>query len=409
MCNDNRKIIETFLEKIENVLKENTTETLVSKLEKDKEKINKKLNNLLELNLEGRINKEQYYISMLSTPYKLDKEKYYKIKRVVNKMIILISVIILILLIRLVIYIKQNKNLKINIRKYIKLNDIEHYLTIRGKNNNTSVLITLHGGPNCSLIPYSFVWQKELENNYIVVNYDQRLCGRTAMKNKNIKNATQDELIEDLKCLIDYLKNMFKVDKVTLLGHSGGTMLGIDFMEKYPELVEKYVGISQIYNFKEAIIIELKKVLDNQKLSYKDKANIDKILENYKCINSVQEITRAINYILKYSKQPEPIFKLLILPIISPYMGFKDLWYFTHCNKGNEKYGFLKFNLEDKLINSNIKYTFILGEDDYTICPNLIKEYAKSKENINVYCIKECGHVPMYLKTKEFNKIMKGL
>lgn len=62
MCNDNRKIIETFLEKIENILKENTTETLVSKLEKDKEKIKKKLNNLLELNLEGRINKEQYTI-----------------------------------------------------------------------------------------------------------------------------------------------------------------------------------------------------------------------------------------------------------------------------------------------------------------------------------------------------------
>ena len=60
LCNDNRKIIETFLEKIENILKENTTETIVSKLEKDKEKINKKLNNLLELNLEGRINKEQY-------------------------------------------------------------------------------------------------------------------------------------------------------------------------------------------------------------------------------------------------------------------------------------------------------------------------------------------------------------
>ncbi len=64
LCNDNRKIIETFLEKIENILKENTTETIVSKLEKDKGKINKKLNNLLELNLEGRINKEQYTLKL---------------------------------------------------------------------------------------------------------------------------------------------------------------------------------------------------------------------------------------------------------------------------------------------------------------------------------------------------------
>lgn len=60
LCNDNRKIIETFLDKIENTLKENTTEPMVNKLEKDKERINKKLANLLELNLEGKINKKQY-------------------------------------------------------------------------------------------------------------------------------------------------------------------------------------------------------------------------------------------------------------------------------------------------------------------------------------------------------------
>lgn len=324
-------------------------------------------------------------------------------------MIILISVVILIILIRFVIYIKQTKGLKIHIRKYVKLNNIEHYLTIRGRSHNTPILITLHGGPNCSLIPYSFVWQNELEKNYTVVNYDQRLCGRTAMKNKNIKNATQDELIEDLKCLVDYLKDTFKVEKVTLLGHSGGTMLGIDFIERYPELVEKYIGVSQIYNFKEAINIELEMTLANSKLSHQDKENINKIIKNYKHINSVQEIMGALNYILKYSKQPEPILKLLILPIISPYMDFKDLWYFTHCNKGNESYGFLKFNLKDKKINSDIKYFFILGEDDHTVCPNIIEEYAKDKENINVYCIKECGHVPMYLKTKEFNKIIKDL
>jgi hypothetical protein len=60
LCNDNRKVVENFLEKIENILKENTTETMVSKLESNKEKINKKLDNLLELNLEGKINKEQY-------------------------------------------------------------------------------------------------------------------------------------------------------------------------------------------------------------------------------------------------------------------------------------------------------------------------------------------------------------
>lgn len=57
LCNNNQKVVVDFLEKVGNILKENTTETIVTKLEKDKEKINKKLANLLELNLEGRIKK----------------------------------------------------------------------------------------------------------------------------------------------------------------------------------------------------------------------------------------------------------------------------------------------------------------------------------------------------------------
>ena len=324
-------------------------------------------------------------------------------------MIIIISVIILILIIRCLIFARQNIGLKVNIKQYLKINGIEHYMTIRGKRQNAPILITLHGGPNCSLIPYSFTWQKELENNYIVVNYDQRLCGRTAMKNKNIKNVTQDELIEDLKCLVNYLKSTFKIDKVTLLGHSGGTILGMDFIEKYPELVKNYIGVSQIYNFRKAIKTELNHALRNTKINDIDKNNINKVIENDKYINSVQKVMEALKIILKYSKQPEPIIKLLILPIISPYMRVKDLWYFTHCNKGDEEYGFLKFNLEDKLIDTNIKYTIILGEEDHTVCPNIIKEYAKNKENVNIYCIRGAGHVPMYSKTKEFNEIVKDL
>ena len=39
LCNDNKKVVENFLEKIENILKENTTETMVTKLENNKEKI----------------------------------------------------------------------------------------------------------------------------------------------------------------------------------------------------------------------------------------------------------------------------------------------------------------------------------------------------------------------------------
>ena len=327
-------------------------------------------------------------------------------------MVIIISIIILLVLvflIRFFIYKNQNVDLEVNIKQYFKINGISHYLTIRGRKNNAPILITLHGGPNCSLIPYSFVWQKEIEKKYIVVNYDQRLCGRTAMRNLKIKNATQEELIEDLKCIIEYLKKMFTFDKVTLLGHSGGTILGIEFLEKYPELVEKYIGVSQIYNFKKGIKKELSKVLTNSKITDIDKYRVKLILEQDKNLDSVQEMMVAFKYIFKYLKQQEPIFKLILMQIFSPYMGIIDWWYFTHSNKGNEEYGFLKFDLEDKILNSEIKYNFILGNEDHTVCPDIIKKFAENKENIKIYCIRNCGHVPMYAKTKEFNEIISKI
>ena len=107
-------------------------------------------------------------------------------EKVINEIIIVILILIVIFIIRYLILVKQNMGLAVNIKHYAKINDIEHYLTIRGEKLDAPILITLHGGPNCSLIPFSFSWQKELEKNYIVVNYDQRLCGRTAMRNKNI-------------------------------------------------------------------------------------------------------------------------------------------------------------------------------------------------------------------------------
>lgn len=229
------------------------------------------------------------------------------------------------------------------------------------------------------------------------------------MKNHDIKTASQDELIEDLKSLIDCLKNIFHFDKVTLLGHSVGTVLGIDFIEKNPEYVENYIGVSQICNFKAAVRTGLDKGMNHLKLSSVDKNDIEKIINDNKEISTVEEIMKAFKYILKYLKQPEPLVKLIIMPIISPYMKLLDWWYFIHNKKGDVEYTYLEFDLNEKNIDLNIKLNFILGEDDHTICLNIVKEYAKNKENVNVFCIRNCGHVPMYAKTKEFVEIIKRL
>jgi pimeloyl-ACP methyl ester carboxylesterase len=59
---------------------------------------------------------------------------------------------------------------------------------------------------------------------------------------------TIDRFVEDCNELIDYLRNKFQTQKVFLVAHSGGTIIGIKTAYKYPEKIHAYVGVAQVIN-----------------------------------------------------------------------------------------------------------------------------------------------------------------
>ena len=50
----------------------------------------------------------------------------------------------------------------------------------------------------------------------------------------------------DLDQLVDYARTRFHQDKVIILGHSYGTILGSVYSHKYPEKVDTYIGAAQV-------------------------------------------------------------------------------------------------------------------------------------------------------------------
>lgn len=60
LSSGNREIIEKFLARVDSVIKENNSELLIHKLEIQKDEINQKINKLLELTMDGTIDKETY-------------------------------------------------------------------------------------------------------------------------------------------------------------------------------------------------------------------------------------------------------------------------------------------------------------------------------------------------------------
>jgi pimeloyl-ACP methyl ester carboxylesterase len=59
---------------------------------------------------------------------------------------------------------------------------------------------------------------------------------------------TFDRLVADCNELIDYLRNRFNTQKVFIVGHSAGSIIGIRAAHKYPDKIHAYVAVAQVVN-----------------------------------------------------------------------------------------------------------------------------------------------------------------
>ena len=143
-----------------------------------------------------------------------------------------ITVVVLVILLLLVLFIpsrtpkKEGNNSVASIQK-IEIGGIEQYIMIRGRDTNNPILLFLHGGPGYAQISYARKYQKELEDNFIVVNWDQRGAGKSFSFNIPKDTMNREQFIEDCKELIDYLCKKYNKEKIFLDGHSWGSELGL--------------------------------------------------------------------------------------------------------------------------------------------------------------------------------------
>jgi pimeloyl-ACP methyl ester carboxylesterase len=140
--------------------------------------------------------------------------------------------------------------------KFIVINGIEQWITIKGERSKP-VLLFLHGGPGSPLSPYADNLYSALENDFIVVQWDQRGAGKTFGKNAP-EELTPDYLKEnplsidlmtnDGIAVSEYLLKHLGKEKIILFGTSWGSALGVKMATKRPNLFYAYVGHSQIVN-----------------------------------------------------------------------------------------------------------------------------------------------------------------
>jgi pimeloyl-ACP methyl ester carboxylesterase len=157
---------------------------------------------------------------------------------------------------------QQAKEIIANFRKIVTPNGVEEqleipvggtkqWITVRGRDRANPILLLIHGGPASPEMPISWAFQSGWEDYFTVVQWDQRGSGKSYNSNDPEKirpTLSLERIVADAAEVIGFLRKRYGKERVFVLGHSWGSLVGLNLAYQYPQLLHAYVGMGQVIN-----------------------------------------------------------------------------------------------------------------------------------------------------------------
>ncbi|MGQ9426414.1 alpha/beta fold hydrolase [Gilvimarinus sp. F26214L] len=135
-----------------------------------------------------------------------------------------------------------------------RVGGIDQWLNVRGQDKSNPMILFVHGGPAAPVTPSMWQFQRPLEEYFTIVNWDQRGAGKTFGETDPARISDTiriSRFVDDAIEVAEHIRERYKQDKVLLMGHSWGTIVGMHAALKRPDLFHAYVGIGQVINTRE--------------------------------------------------------------------------------------------------------------------------------------------------------------
>lgn len=133
----------------------------------------------------------------------------------------------------------------------VHIGGIDQWISVRGKDRRNPILLFLHGGPASPAMPEAYTFQTPWEDYFTVVQWDQRGAGKTYRANTEAAmepGMSVDGMTNDAAELVQYLRQRYGKQKIFLLGHSWGSILGVTLAQRHPEWFYAYISTGQVVN-----------------------------------------------------------------------------------------------------------------------------------------------------------------
>ena len=156
--------------------------------------------------------------------------------------------------------------------RLVQLGGWPQWVSIRSTNKNNPILLFLHGGPGTSETPFLIKYNSDLEKSFMVVSWDQRGAGKSYSNDIPPETMNIDQFISDTHELTQYLQGVYGREKIYLVGHSWGTLLGLRTAHRYPEDYYALISIAQTSDGHQEELLTYLEVLERAKQSNHRKA-----------------------------------------------------------------------------------------------------------------------------------------
>ncbi len=305
---------------------------------------------------------------------------------------------------------------EIDVFDKVTIGGLEQWYIANGQSSDLPVLLWLHGGPGAAHMPVARHFNSNLEQEFIVVHWDQRGAGKSNPVDFDESTMTFDRFVTDVLEMTEFLKNKFGKRKIYLLGHSWGSQLGLVVANLYPYNYFAYIGVSQLVDSGEAQIIahrELtKRIVSRQRK--KDLANLQALQgPPYRKHSEYVSFARMMG---QYGMNMDiGMTRLIMIVLRSNLYSVGDMMrWLEGAQRGSGPMWSetQKMNMIERVNAMDIPCFFIAGEEDFNtpaILARRLLDRIESNHKKELIIIEKAAHTPFFADPARFYQELKRI
>lgn len=311
----------------------------------------------------------------------------------------------------------------ISVIERVTLGGLDQYVLIRGADSTKPLMLFLHGGPGSPEVAFMKHFNTDIEKDFVMVYWEQRGAGKSFSKGIPVESMNMEQFISDTRELSVYLSQRFGQDKIYIMGHSWGSLLGIKTAFRHPDLFRAFFGVGQAANQYrgEQISFEWAK---EQAQKRNDKKAV-RSLAGLIFPDSLASSKEWIDYMMKQRKYINrygggttrgftgmwPLVKIVFKAkeyTVGEKLNFMNASIFSLENMWNEV---IDANLFNEIDSMQVPVYIFHGKHDHTTPYCVSKEFYDQLEapEKGFFTFENSAHSPVFEEVEKFNAIIRKI